>query len=67
MMFCATESEQIDMLAMQSDMTEFVTGIKKFVISPTAAGSSEAVNILDYTQKLLSVWERVIDQGWRHI
>ncbi|XP_031117160.1 uncharacterized protein LOC116020775 [Ipomoea triloba] len=65
-----TVSIQIDTYAMQYNMTEFVSGIKHFVITPSrnASGRSRAMAPPSpYAEKMLSLKKRIRDREWGRI
>ena len=68
-MFYGTISQHIDGLAMQYNMTEFVTGIKHFV-SISANSSDLSTGLISpppYTEKLMNLKAKFKDRAWWEI
>ncbi|XP_071692443.1 uncharacterized protein [Rutidosis leptorrhynchoides] len=69
--FYETCYEQIESLAMQYNMTEFVDEIKNIIVSPRFTNTSTRLTALTkpnpYADKILSLRRRVINREWTEI
>ncbi|MED6219789.1 hypothetical protein PIB30_039003 [Stylosanthes scabra] len=67
----AVVSLKVDGLAMQYNMTEFVDGLKHFVITSSSANASESSTELltasPYTEKFLNLKDRIASRDWSQI
>ncbi|KAJ8568413.1 hypothetical protein K7X08_027946 [Anisodus acutangulus] len=67
---CQTVFDQIDNYAMQYNMTEFVSGIKQFVITPvnnSSEWSTAFASRSPYTKRMLIIKRRIKDLEWGQI
>lgn len=62
-----TVSDQIDTLAMQYNLSEFVTGVKHFIITSPVNSSEQSTALTSpslYTEKILSLKKKIVDREW---